>query len=206
MGYKISFYFFIFGTLEHRSKQLHYVTISTFEILKREIARAFHLLSRAERCINEEKWKDLFAPNTFSIDHKNYIFIKACAPYKNLTEWGGLIESKIRSFVSSLEQHPNVKVAPYCKAIKLKLTKQEIDSHRHSEVTRALKMKKLQKMKRTKEKRIRDKKEAARIQRLRQIQLDLQRERKEERDEKERLRKEQEVKRESPVIIKIEES
>ena len=163
--------------------------------MKREIARAFHLLSRAERYINESKWKDLFELNTFFIDHKMYIFIKACAPYKNLTEWSGLIESKIRSFVSSLEQHPNVKVTPFCKAIKLKLTRKEINEHMHPEVLRDLRIKKKQKMKQQRLDKMKKKKEDAQRQRLRQIQLDLQRERQEKR-ESERLQKEKGVKKE----------
>merc|ERR1712087_1074191 len=134
----------------------------------------------------------------FFIDHKNYIFIKACAPYKNLTEWSGLIESKIRSFVSSLEQHPNVKVTPFCKSIKLKLTRKEINEHRHPEVTKDLKLKKKQKMKRMQVERARKKKEDEQRQRLRQIQLDLQRERKEKREKLEKEKKESEA-------IKIEE-
>eukprot|EP01084_Bolivina_argentea_P316537 548718_1 len=34
----------------------HNVSISTFELLKREIARTFHALSRAEKRITEKKW------------------------------------------------------------------------------------------------------------------------------------------------------
>merc|ERR1712048_813966 len=149
----------------------HNVSESTCEVLKREIARAFHLLSRAERNINETKWKDLFEKNTFFIDHKNYIFVKACAPYKNLTEWSGLIESKIRNLVNSLEQHPNVKVTPFCKALKLKLTKKDIQSHMHKDVVRELKIQHLKKRKQLKLERQRLKEENEQKMRLRKIQL-----------------------------------
>jgi len=159
----------------------HNVTQSQFATLKREIARGFHTLSRANTRIDEVRWRELFAPNTFFMDHANYIFIKACAPRSNLTEWSGLIESKIRLFVQNIEQFADISVTPFCKAMKLKLTKAEIEAHTNKEVLAELKAKKKEKLKRLKLKKLKLKRERIEQQRLQKLQLKLQRERIEKR-------------------------
>merc|ERR1712154_261441 len=164
----------------------HNVSMSTFEVIKREIARAFHTLSRAQSGINEEKWKLLFQRNTFFIDHKNYIFIKACAPSKSLTEWSGLIESKIRSLVGSLEQYSDVKVTPFCKAIKLKLTQSEINRHTHPDILKEIEIKKQKKLEKLRLKKLELKRKKIENQKLRKLQLKLQKEREIKRLQKEK--------------------
>jgi len=159
----------------------HNVTQSQFATLKREIARGFHTLSRANTRIDEQRWRELFSANTFFIDHANYIFIKACAPRANLTEWSGLIESKIRLFVQSIEQFADVKVTPFCKAIKLKLTRKQIEAHTDPAVLAELRAKKKEKLKRLKLKKLKLKRERIEQQRLHKLQLKLQRERSEKR-------------------------
>merc|ERR1712129_508851 len=182
----------------------HNVSTSTCEVLKREIARAFHLLSRAERNINESKWNDLFAANTFFIDHKRYIFVKAAAPYKNLTEWSGLIESKIRNLVNNLEQHPNVQVVPYCKAIKLKLTRKAIQDNMHPQALNDEKRNRLRKRKLQRMRKQREKEQEEQNMRLRKIQLDLQREREAKQLKQEQMK--QQMKREETIQIDQEDT
>ena len=157
----------------------------------------------------QKKWGQLFAKSTFFIDHKNYIFIKACAPKRNLTEWGGLIESKIRSLVGSLEHYQDVKVTPYCKALKLKLKQKDIDKCTHPDELKRmelLKKKRIQKLKAKKKAELQKKKEEAK---LRALQLKLQREREEERARKaaeekakeEALKKEQQQQKQQSMDI-----
>jgi len=159
----------------------HNVTQSQFATLKREIARGFHTLSRANTRIDEQRWRELLAPNTFFKDHAQYIFIKACAPRSNLTEWSGLIESKIRLFVQSIEQFADVKVTPFCKAIKLKVKRKEIEAHTHPEILAEMRAKKKEKLKRLKLKKLKLKRERIEQQRLHKLQLKLQRQRNEKR-------------------------
>ena len=153
--------------------------------LKREIARGFHSLSRAQTSIDEERWKTLFARNTFFMDHKNYIFIKACAPQKNLTGWSGLIESKIRSMVTSLEQFPDVKVTPFCKAINLKLKKEDINAHTHPDVLKEMEEKRQKLIAKRKAAALEKKKREAERLRLEKLQRRLAREREEEKAKQE---------------------
>ena len=149
--------------------------------MKREIARGFHSLSRAQTSIDEQRWKTLFAQNTFFMDHKNYIFIKACAPHKNLTGWSGLIESKIRSMVTSLEQFPDVKVTPLCRSILLKLKKEDINAHTHPDVLKEMEQKRKEILAKRRADKAAKKKLAAERQRLEELQRRLRREREEER-------------------------
>eukprot|EP01083_Nonionella_stella_P297860 1011277_1 len=155
----------------------HNVSMSTFEVLKKEIARAFHMLSRAKNSLSGLNWAALFEANTFFMDHKNYIFVKACAPKKNVTEWSGLIESKIRSFVSSLEQYSDVSVTPLCKHIRLKLKQPDIDAHTHPEIVKEQALKRKQRLEKQRQRKIQLKKQKLEQIRLQKLHLKLQKER-----------------------------
>ncbi|ETO18636.1 hypothetical protein RFI_18626, partial [Reticulomyxa filosa] len=62
------------------------VSKSTYEVLKREFARGFHL-SNSVTYMGIEQWSLLFQKSTFFMDYKKYIVIKACAPHIHASEW-----------------------------------------------------------------------------------------------------------------------
>jgi len=83
--------------------------------------------------------------------------------------------------VQSIEQFADVKVTPFCKAMKLKLTKAQIEAHTNPEVLAELRVKKKEKLKRLKLKKLKLKRERIEQQRLHKLQLKLQRQRNEKR-------------------------
>lgn len=89
----------------------HNITISTKKIIEREWDRAGDLTDQIWR--GRGQWKDLFAKHSFfTADYKYYLSINAASRTKDAQHvWSGLVESKLRLLVQSLETQENIEVA-----------------------------------------------------------------------------------------------
>lgn len=94
----------------------HNITRSTMEIINRELKRGGQITDR----IMSEKahWKDLFVKHTFfTEDYKYYLSIVSASTTLDAQHmWSGLVESKVRLLVGTLENHDSIALArPYNK-------------------------------------------------------------------------------------------
>nr|XP_046230784.1 poly(A) polymerase type 3-like [Scatophagus argus] len=83
------------------------VSPSTFAIIKEEIARGFAITEDIRQ--KKADWSTLFETPDFLGKYKHYILLQASSPAeKQHLEWVGLVESKIRLLVGSLERNVNI--------------------------------------------------------------------------------------------------
>ena len=82
----------------------HNITMSTKEIISNEMKRAAEIVDSI--MVGQYQWKDLFSKHTFFTNgYKYYLSIVASSKSREAQLiWSGLVESKIRLLVSSLEQ------------------------------------------------------------------------------------------------------
>ncbi|KAI9783101.1 MAG: polynucleotide adenylyltransferase [Geoglossum umbratile] len=82
----------------------HNITMSTKEIISNEMKRAAEIVDSI--MVGQYQWKDLFSKHAFFTNgYKYYLSIVAASrSRKAQLIWSGLVESKIRLLVSSLEQ------------------------------------------------------------------------------------------------------
>jgi poly(A) polymerase len=82
----------------------HNITMSTKEIISNEMKRAAEIVDSI--MIGQFQWKDLFSKHAFfTSGYKYYLSIVAASRSRETQLiWSGLVESKIRLLVSSLEQ------------------------------------------------------------------------------------------------------
>ena len=82
----------------------HNITMSTKEIISNEMKRAADIVDFI--MLGQYQWKDLFSKHTFFTNgYKYYLSIIASSRSRDAQLiWSGLVESKIRLLVSSLEQ------------------------------------------------------------------------------------------------------
>ncbi|KAL6720466.1 polynucleotide adenylyltransferase [Lecanora helva] len=94
----------------------HNVTLSTRTIIIRELKRGRGITDKI--FMGQLQWKDLFVKHSFfTDDYKYYLSIIAASRTKEAQHvWSGLVESKIRTLVASLETQESIAVArPYTK-------------------------------------------------------------------------------------------
>lgn len=95
----------------------HNITHSTMKVIKKELTRGGELV----RSIYDGKaqWKDLFQRHTFfTTDYKYYLSVVSASKTKEAQLiWSGLVESKVRRLVSSIEEaQPGISLArPFTK-------------------------------------------------------------------------------------------
>lgn len=89
----------------------HNVTMSTKEIITRELMRGVEITDRIWS--GQKDWKSLFAKHTFfTQDFKYYLSINAASKAKDAQHvWSGLVESKVRLLVASLERNDAIRLA-----------------------------------------------------------------------------------------------
>jgi len=89
----------------------HNITLSTKTIIIRELERGGDITDKI--FTGQLQWKDLFSKHTFfTNDFKYYLRINAASRTKDAQHvWSGLVESKIRLLVSSLETQGSIGVA-----------------------------------------------------------------------------------------------
>lgn len=89
----------------------HNITLSTKTIIIRELERGGDITDRI--FTGQKQWKDLFAKHTFfTHDYKYYLSIVAASRTKDAQHvWSGLVESKVRLLVSSLDNQGSIAVA-----------------------------------------------------------------------------------------------
>jgi poly(A) polymerase len=82
----------------------HNITMSTKKIISNEMKRAAEIVDSI--IVGQLQWKDLFSKHTFfTSGYKYYLSIVAASRSREAQLiWSGLVESKIRLLVSSLEQ------------------------------------------------------------------------------------------------------
>lgn len=89
----------------------HNVSKSTMNIIKRELQRGEKI---AERILyHGEPWKNLFEKHTFfTKGYKYYLSVVAASTTSEAQKiWSGLVESKVRFLVGSLENHKSISLA-----------------------------------------------------------------------------------------------
>lgn len=96
------------------------VTFSNFSIIKEEIERGREILSGVDVEMGKEKTEarleELIEENDFFRKHKNYFMVTGtCREDENSTVWFGWIESRIRKFVSNLEELMYFNLIPHPK-------------------------------------------------------------------------------------------
>lgn len=89
----------------------HNITLSTKKIIVRELERGGDIADKIST--GQLQWKDLFAPHTFFTQgYKYYLGIIAASRSKDAQlVWSGLVESKVRLLVSSLETQGSIELA-----------------------------------------------------------------------------------------------
>ena len=94
----------------------HNITISTKTIIIRELKRGRDITDKI--FLGQLQWKDLFTKHAFFTDgYKYYLSIIASSRTKDAQHvWSGLVESKVRTLVASLENQDTIAVArPFTK-------------------------------------------------------------------------------------------
>ena len=94
----------------------HNISASTKKIICREMERAAGIVDRIFS--KQLQWKDLFSKHTFfTADYKYYLGVTAASRSKEAQLiWSGLVESKVRLLVASLEHVESVELAhPFIK-------------------------------------------------------------------------------------------
>eukprot|EP00118_Oscarella_pearsei_P007994 m.40240 g.40240 ORF g.40240 m.40240 type:complete len:617 (+) comp32930_c0_seq18:98-1948(+) len=87
------------------------VSQSTLTIMKKELERGFACVEALDQSITCD-WSELFDPVNFFNQYKHFIIIKASAETSiHHLEWVGLVESKIRLLITSLEQSDSIFLA-----------------------------------------------------------------------------------------------
>ena len=89
----------------------HNITMSTKAIITRELHRGREITDKI--FAGQMQWKDLFSKHTFfTDDYKYYLSIIASSRTKDAQHvWSGLVESKVRLLVASLETQESISVA-----------------------------------------------------------------------------------------------
>ena len=89
----------------------HNITMSTKDIITRELHRGREITDKI--FAGQLQWKDLFSKHTFfTEDYKYYLSIIASSRTKDAQHvWSGLVESKVRLLVASLETQESISVA-----------------------------------------------------------------------------------------------
>ncbi|KFY09442.1 hypothetical protein V491_08169 [Pseudogymnoascus sp. VKM F-3775] len=89
----------------------HNITRSTKEIIQRELKRGGNITDQIMS--GKLQWKDLFAKHTFFTEgYKYYLSVISASTTREAQNiWGGLVESKIRLLVLSLEGHDSISLA-----------------------------------------------------------------------------------------------
>lgn len=94
----------------------HNITMSTKTIILRELKRGREITDKI--FLGQLQWKDLFTKHTFFTEgYKYYLSIIASSRTKDAQHvWSGLVESKVRMLVASLETQETIAVArPFTK-------------------------------------------------------------------------------------------
>lgn len=94
----------------------HNITMSTKAVIIRELRRGRDITDKI--FMGQLQWKDLFTKHTFFTDgYKYYLSIIASSRTKDAQHvWSGLVESKVRTLVASLENQESIAVArPFTK-------------------------------------------------------------------------------------------
>jgi poly(A) polymerase len=89
----------------------HNITRSTMDIIHRELKRGGII---AERIMSgKAPWRDLFTKHTFFTQgYKYYLSVIAASTTKEAQlKWSGLVESKVRLLVVSVEGHESIAIA-----------------------------------------------------------------------------------------------
>ena len=89
----------------------HNITMSTKQIIIRELERGGDITDKI--FTGQLQWKDLFGKHTFfTNDYKYYLSIVAASRTKDAQHvWSGVVESKIRTLVSNLDNQGSIQVA-----------------------------------------------------------------------------------------------
>src|ERR1700722_17480476 len=89
----------------------HNVTLSTREIIQRELKRAGNITDQI--MLGKSQWKDLFVKHTFfTHGYKYYLSIISASTTKEAQNiWSGCVESKVRLLVVGLEGHESIALA-----------------------------------------------------------------------------------------------
>ena len=89
----------------------HNVTLSTREIIQRELKRAGNITDQI--MLGKAAWKDLFTKHTFFTQgYKYYLSIISASTTKDAQNiWSGCVESKVRLLVVGLEGHASIALA-----------------------------------------------------------------------------------------------
>ena len=89
----------------------HNITLSTKEIILRELMRGVQITDQI--WTGQLQWKDLFSKHTFfTQDFKYYLSINAASHEKEAQHvWSGLVESKVRLLVATLERDESIHLA-----------------------------------------------------------------------------------------------
>ena len=94
----------------------HNISLSTKKIISREMDRAADIV---DRIVNKQlQWKDLFSRHSFFTQgYKYYLSIVAASRTREAQLiWSGLVESKVRLLITSLENVESVELAhPFIK-------------------------------------------------------------------------------------------
>lgn len=89
----------------------HNVTVSTRDIIQRELKRAGNITDQI--MAGKTGWKDLFVKHTFFTQgYKYYLSVISASTTKEAQNlWSGCVESKVRLLVVSLETHNSIALA-----------------------------------------------------------------------------------------------
>ena len=89
----------------------HNITLSTKTIIIRELERGGDITDKI--FTGQLQWKDLFGKHTFfTSDYKYYLSIVAASRTKDAQHvWSGVVESKLRTLVSNLDNQGSIQVA-----------------------------------------------------------------------------------------------
>jgi poly(A) polymerase len=89
----------------------HNITRSTKEIIQRELKRGGIIAEKI--MLGKAPWKDLFTKHTFFTQgYKYYLSVISASTTKDAQlKWSGLVESKVRHLVVSLEGHDSIAIA-----------------------------------------------------------------------------------------------
>jgi len=89
----------------------HNIVNSTKEIIHRELKRGGNITDQI--MMGKAPWKNLFVKHTFFTQgYKYYLSIISASTTKDAQlKWSGLVESKVRTLVASLEKHDSIALA-----------------------------------------------------------------------------------------------
>ena len=86
------------------------VTVSTRSIVVAELNRGHELMTKILE--GKATWDDLFQPAKFFDEYNHFIAVRSSAASpKELAEWSGFIQSRLRLLVSGVESCPQISVA-----------------------------------------------------------------------------------------------